>query len=126
MGDIINLHCRGYVMLDEVYEREKEGDDEFGYAVNYGANGVVVDGKIGKGINELKMINHSCEPTIVMQELFVNGKWNICVFALIDIPADTELLHDFHLSTEDEELSKIQCQCQAEGCRGFLYEFREW
>jgi len=80
---------------------------------------VVIDG--GKGGNDARFINHSCEPNcevaIVRRRVFVE--------ALRDIAAGEEIFYDYWYMTDDayslEDLCRIYpCRCGAPGCRGTL------
>jgi SET domain-containing protein len=80
---------------------------------------VVIDG--GRGGNDARFINHSCEPNcevaIVRRRIFVD--------ALRDIEAGEEILYDYWYMTDEsytlEDLRRIYpCRCGSESCRGTL------
>ena len=78
----------------------------------------------------MKHLNHGCAPNCVMREMYVGGCWHVLILALKDIHPGDELLHDYQLSTEDEEdvRLKILCTCGAGPniCRGKLFKYEEW
>jgi SET domain-containing protein len=114
---------RGTVLTDEEWESTSRAQSEFAFVINDGANGVVIDGQSGCAVNELKFINHSCEPNAVMKEVYVAGMWHVAVIALRDIGQGEELVHDYALITEDEDSpeAQIACTCGADKCRGTLF-----
>jgi len=80
---------------------------------------LVIDG--GRGGNDSRFINHSCEPNcevdIVRRRVFV--------VALRDIAAGEEILYDYWYMTDEgytvEDLRRIYpCRCGAASCRGTL------
>jgi hypothetical protein len=124
-GSYIGLYG-GTVMTDEEWERDKP-DGQYVFVIHHGRQGVVVDGEIGP-TNELKHINHSCEPNARMIELFENGSWYVVVVAIQDIEIGDEITHDYGLTTEDPDDPNllIQCRCETKSCRGTLFQYREW
>jgi SET domain-containing protein len=114
---------RGTVLTDEEWESTSRAQSEFAFVINDGANGVVIDGQSGCAVNELKFINHSCEPNAVMREVYVAGMWHVAVIALRDIGQGEEIMHDYALITEDEDSpeAQIACTCGADKCRGTLF-----
>ncbi len=79
----------------------------------------VIDG--GRGGNEARFINHSCDPNcesvIVRRRVFIH--------ALRPIAAGEELLYDYWYVTDDaytlDDLRRIYpCRCRAANCRGTL------
>jgi len=80
---------------------------------------VVVDG--GRGGNEARFINHSCDPNC---EVVIERR-RIFVHALRDIAAGEELLYDYWYTTDEsytmDDLRRIYpCRCRAPNCRGTL------
>jgi SET domain-containing protein len=80
---------------------------------------IVIDG--GRGGNDSRFINHSCEPNcevdIVRRRVFV--------VALRDIAAGEEILYDYWYMTDEgytlEDLRRIYpCRCGSPSCRGTL------
>ncbi len=79
----------------------------------------VIDG--GRGGNDARFINHSCEPNC---ESVVQGR-RIFIHATRDIEAGEEVLYDYWYITDDsytlEDLRRIYpCRCRSESCRGTL------
>lgn len=56
-----------------------------------------------------RYINHSCEPNVAI-------KGEKTVYALTDIPADTEIHMDYSFTEADPDWS-ITCNCKAKNCR---------
>ena len=124
-GSYIGLYG-GTVMTDEEWERDKP-DGQYVFVIHHGRQGAVVDGEVGP-TNELKHINHSCEPNARMIELFEKNSWFVAVVALRDIDIGEEITHDYGLTTEDPDDPdlKIKCRCGTRSCRGTLFQYREW
>jgi SET domain-containing protein len=79
----------------------------------------VIDG--GRGGNEARFINHSCEPNC---ESVVKGR-RIFIHATRDISAGEEVLYDYWYITDEsytmDDLRRIYpCRCRSESCRGTL------
>jgi SET domain-containing protein len=79
----------------------------------------VIDG--GRGGNESRFINHSCDPNC---EVVVERK-RIFIQALRDIQPGEELFYDYWYTTDDSyteaDLRRIYpCRCGAATCRGYL------
>jgi len=123
-GDFIGTY-NGTVFSEEEWDDETR-EDNFLFNLNDGANGVLLDGSVGDFVNELKYINHSCDPNVNMIEAFLLGSWFVLVIALKDINPNEELLHDFDLHTEDEEFAAVRCTCKSLKCRGHLYRHFPW
>jgi SET domain-containing protein len=78
-----------------------------------------IDG--GRGGNESRYINHSCEPNCEVE--IKRGR--VFVHALCDIPEGGELLYDYWYVTDEsydwDDLRRIYpCRCGAATCRGTL------
>jgi hypothetical protein len=63
-------------------------------------------------------MNHSCQPNCETQKWTVNGDTRVGLFALMDIPAGTELTFNYNL--ECAGLDKKPCMCGAPNCSGFI------
>lgn len=79
----------------------------------------VIDG--GRGGNEARYINHSCDPNC--ESLIVRRR--VYIHALRDIPSGEELVYDYWYMTDEEysldDLRRIYpCRCGAPDCRGTL------
>lgn len=127
----------GLVMSYEAYDCLEGDEEEFLFVLNDGENGVAVDGNHDPTSNALKYLNHSCDPNVMMKEVFLpcrqdqpgasnRGSWVIAVLALRKINPGEELVHDFKLHTEEEALKDIQCLCGSQGCQGLFYAFHQW
>eukprot|EP00924_Labyrinthula_sp_SR-Ha-C_P002703 snap_masked-scaffold_13-processed-gene-4.29-mRNA-1 protein AED:1.00 eAED:1.00 QI:0/-1/0/0/-1/1/1/0/234 len=117
----------GEVCTYESAEDLPEKKQNFLVYLNDGASGVAVDGGAGK-VNELKYLNHSCSPNLVLREIFNHNlnHWIVAAVTLQDIQPGEELLQDADLHTEDENLASVECLCNASNCRKFLYQFHRW
>jgi hypothetical protein len=122
-GELVGSYC-GTVYAEEDWQ--EAWDDNFLFNLNDGANGVLLDGSTGAGVNALKFLNHGCAPNVVMREVFLLGQWHVLVFALADVAAGSELLHDFALHTEDAHEAQVSCLCGAPSCRGRLFRYFAW
>jgi SET domain-containing protein len=99
------------------------GDDEassrhhtFLFAVD---DRVVIDA--GRGGNEARFINHSCDPNCEI----VVARRRVFIHALRDIATGEELLYDYWYITDEsytlEDLRRIYpCRCGSDECRGTL------
>jgi len=56
---------------DDNHLEKKHDSEEFVFYLNEGAHGVYLDGSHGAHVNELKYLNHSCQPTAKMVEIFI-------------------------------------------------------
>ncbi|KAH9549597.1 hypothetical protein CY35_10G028700 [Sphagnum magellanicum] len=65
-----------------------------------------------------RFINHSCEPNCMARKCRISGEVGIGLFALKDITAGTELSCNYNFL--GYRGAKIQCQCGAPSCSGFL------
>lgn len=70
--------------------------------------------------NHARFINHSCNPNCTTEKWTVDGETRIGIFAIIDIPAESELTFDYRLECLGNE--KMKCFCGADNCSGFLGE----
>uniref|UniRef100_A0A8C9R0U1 Nuclear receptor binding SET domain protein 2 n=1 Tax=Scleropages formosus TaxID=113540 RepID=A0A8C9R0U1_SCLFO len=68
--------------------------------------------------NYSRFMNHSCQPNCETQKWTVNGDTRVGLFAVCDIPADTELTFNYNLDCLGNE--KTVCRCGAPNCSGFL------
>lgn len=63
-------------------------------------------------------MNHSCDPNCETQKWTVNGDTRVGLFALKDIPQNSELVFNYNLDTGTAE--KQSCLCGAASCRGYI------
>lgn len=68
--------------------------------------------------NLARFMNHSCQPNCETQKWMVRGATCVGLFALQDIPADTELTFNYNLDCRGNE--KTKCVCRAQNCSGFI------
>eukprot|EP00198_Chlamydomonas_reinhardtii_P005407 XP_001694743.1 histone methyltransferase [Chlamydomonas reinhardtii] len=109
----------GEVLEEDEYQRRKEYYMSVGqrhyYFMNIG-NGEVIDA-CRKG-NISRFINHSCEPNCETQKWLVHGELAIGLFAVRDIPKDTELTFDYNFERYGDK--PMRCYCKSGGCRKFI------
>jgi SET domain-containing protein len=115
------LEYTGTLITDD--EADALCDDEgmrrhhtFLFAVD---GGYCIDG--GRGGNEARFINHSCDPNC---ESVIKGR-RVYIHAMRDIAEGDELLYDYWYVTDEtytmEDLRRIYpCRCRAPNCRGTL------
>jgi SET domain-containing protein len=85
---------------------------------------IVIDG--GRGGNDSRFINHSCEPNCEVEIV----RRRVFVVALRDIAAGEEILYDYWYMTDEgytaEDLRRIYpCRCGSASCRGTLARLPE-
>uniref|UniRef100_A0A8C6V1G1 Histone-lysine N-methyltransferase, H3 lysine-36 specific n=1 Tax=Neogobius melanostomus TaxID=47308 RepID=A0A8C6V1G1_9GOBI len=68
--------------------------------------------------NEARFMNHSCRPNCETQKWTVSGDTRVGLFALEDVPANTELTFNYNLECLGN--GKTVCKCGAPNCSGFL------
>ncbi|XP_026794158.3 histone-lysine N-methyltransferase, H3 lysine-36 specific isoform X1 [Pangasianodon hypophthalmus] len=68
--------------------------------------------------NQARFMNHSCQPNCETQKWTVNGDTRVGLFALVDVPAGTELTFNYNLECLGN--GKTVCKCGAPNCSGFL------
>ncbi|XP_050438325.1 histone-lysine N-methyltransferase eggless-like [Adelges cooleyi] len=79
----------------------------------------ILDAKIGGNIG--RYFNHSCEPNLFIQNVFVDTHdvrfpWVAC-FALNFIPAGTELTWDYGYAVGSVDGKTLLCNCESKHCR---------
>ncbi|XP_069362911.1 uncharacterized protein [Maniola hyperantus] len=70
--------------------------------------------------NLARFMNHSCEPNCETQKWTVLGDVRVGLFAIFDIPANSELTFNYNL--ESTGIEKKQCMCGAKRCSGYIGE----
>ncbi|GIL91288.1 hypothetical protein Vretimale_10000 [Volvox reticuliferus] len=109
----------GEVLEEDEYQRRKEYYMSVGqrhyYFMNIG-NGEVIDA-CRKG-NISRFINHSCEPNCETQKWLVRGELAIGLFAVRDIPKETELTFDYNFERYGDK--PMRCYCGSTNCRSFI------
>lgn len=68
--------------------------------------------------NVARFMNHSCQPNCETQKWTVNGDTRVGLFALCDIPADTELVFNYNLESIGADMKP--CMCGAPNCSGYI------
>ncbi|XP_050357377.1 uncharacterized protein LOC126778071 isoform X2 [Nymphalis io] len=68
--------------------------------------------------NFARFMNHSCEPNCETQKWTVLGDIRVGLFALYDIPANSELTFNYNL--ESAGIEKKRCMCGAKRCSGYI------
>lgn len=63
-------------------------------------------------------MNHSCQPNCETQKWTVNGDTRVGLFAVDDVPENTELTFNYNLECVGKE--KKICKCGAPNCSGFI------
>jgi SET domain-containing protein len=85
-------------------------------------NGTVIDA--GKGGNESRWINHSCDPNCETRDY----RGGIHIFALRNLKQGEELFYDYNLEPADRRTKKLEqlfrCDCGSLKCRGTMLEPR--
>jgi len=66
-----------------------------------------------------RFCNHACSPTLKPYFIRINNTIpRVGLFAMMDIPANTELTFDYGISSPDNiGSSRYECQCGASNCR---------
>jgi SET domain-containing protein len=82
-------------------------------------DGRVIDG--GRGGNDARFINHSCEPNC---EALEHEDGRVFIYALHDIPRGEELRYDYALVYEERHTAAVRrafaCHCGAPTCSGSM------
>jgi len=85
--------------------------------------GLCVDAKWYGNVG--RFINHSCDPNLCKQTVFVETHDarmpRLAFFALWDIPAMEELTYDYGYMADSVEGKQMICRCGAQNCRGRMY-----
>ncbi|CAG4970924.1 unnamed protein product [Colias eurytheme] len=68
--------------------------------------------------NLARFMNHSCDPNCETQKWTVLGDVRVGLFALYDIPANSELTFNYNL--ESAGIEKKRCMCGTKRCSGFM------
>lgn len=98
-----------------ISQKEQERDENF-YFLTLEKDYIIDAGPKG---NLARFMNHSCEPNCETQKWSVNGLDRIGLFAIKDIPKNTELTFNYYW---DELLGneKKMCHCGATKCAGVI------
>jgi hypothetical protein len=107
----------GEICDEETYQArmlEYDGERHF-YFLSLDAQHVIDASRKG---NKGRFINHSCNPNCELQKWLVNGENRVGIFAIKDIPANTELTFDYAM--EVYGLKRQKCYCGEPNCRGSI------
>lgn len=117
-GDFVNEYV-GELIDDEECKRRLKSAHE-NKITNFYLMTIEKDRVIDAGPkgNLARFMNHSCEPNCETQRWTVNGDVRIGLFAVVDIPAKTELTFNYNLEALSNE--KAVCRCGSKNCSGFL------
>lgn len=109
----------GEMINEEEYrrriQRKHEEKDENFYFLIIDKDRLLDAGPKG---NVARFMNHSCQPNCETQKWTVNGDTRVGLFALQDIPANTELTFNYNL--ESIGTDRKPCMCRAPNCSGFI------
>lgn len=108
-----------------VYEGRRYGPDakpecNRGLVYLFGlSDGTFIDGSDGG--NELRHINHSCEPNCAAYEIEQeDGSLAIVIETLRSVRRGEELLLDYALAADQTDARDFSCCCGASTCRGTM------
>ncbi|KAM9385510.1 histone-lysine N-methyltransferase ASH1L isoform 2-T2 [Pholidichthys leucotaenia] len=110
LGEVVSEHEFRSRMMEQYFSHSGH------YCLNLDSGMVIDSYRMG---NEARFINHSCEPNCEMQKWSVNGVYRIGLFALKDIPSNTELTYDYNFHSFNTEEQQA-CKCGSESCRGII------
>ncbi|XP_066575827.1 histone-lysine N-methyltransferase NSD2 isoform X1 [Amia ocellicauda] len=117
-GEFVNEYVGELIDEEECRARIKhaqENDITHFYMLTIDKDRIIDAGLKG---NYSRFMNHSCQPNCETQKWTVNGDTRVGLFAVCDIPADTELTFNYNLDCLGNE--KTVCRCGAPNCSGFL------
>lgn len=101
---------------------KQDAKDESYYFLTLDNNRVIDAGPRG---NLARFMNHSCQPNCETQKWTVLGDTRVGLFALTDIPANTELTFNYQLQCAQDVANESNqrqqpCHCGAPNCAGFI------
>jgi len=115
--DEMLIEYAGEVIRESVADVRERRYDAAGigcYMFRCGDDSVVDSTKCG---NVARFINHSCEPNCYSQQIIIDSRPHIVIFALRDIHCGEELTYDYKFPREEV---KMPCLCNARRCRKYL------
>ncbi|KAF5304180.1 hypothetical protein FQR65_LT08074 [Abscondita terminalis] len=117
-GDFV-IEYVGEIIDDQEYQRRirkmHEQKDQNYYFLTIDKDRIIDAGPKG---NLARFMNHCCQPNCETQKWTVNGDTRVGLFAIVDIPADSELTFNYNLECIGKE--KKICKCGAPNCSGFI------
>ncbi|XP_022091753.1 histone-lysine N-methyltransferase NSD2-like [Acanthaster planci] len=117
-GDFVNEYVGELVDEEECRERIRQAHDnnitDF-YFLTLDKDRIIDAGPKG---NLSRFMNHCCQPNCETQKWTVNGDTRVGLFAICDIPCNTELTFNYNLDCLGNE--KKRCECGAPNCSGFI------
>uniref|UniRef100_H3AR77 Histone-lysine N-methyltransferase NSD2 n=1 Tax=Latimeria chalumnae TaxID=7897 RepID=H3AR77_LATCH len=117
-GEFVNEYVGELIDEEECRARIKhahENDITHFYMLTIDKDRIIDAGPKG---NYSRFMNHSCQPNCETQKWTVNGDTRVGLFAVCDIPKETELTFNYNLDCLGNE--KTVCRCGAPNCSGFL------
>ncbi|XP_039625171.1 histone-lysine N-methyltransferase NSD3 isoform X2 [Polypterus senegalus] len=117
-GEFVNEYVGEVIDSEECRQRIKLAHEN--HVTNFYMLTLTKDRIIDAGPkgNYSRFMNHSCNPNCETQKWTVSGDVRIGLFALCDIPADTELTFNYNLDCLGN--GRTTCHCGADNCSGFL------
>ncbi|XP_070541450.1 histone-lysine N-methyltransferase NSD2-like isoform X2 [Ptychodera flava] len=117
-GDFVNEYV-GELVDDEtchkrIHNCHSKDEDNF-YMLTLDKDRIIDAGPRG---NLARFMNHSCDPNCETSKWTVNGDTRVGLFALKDIPPDSELTFNYNLDCLGNE--KKKCECGAKNCSGYI------
>ncbi|RSZ57928.1 SET domain-containing protein [Massilia atriviolacea] len=118
-GEQIVEYTGERITADESAERAEAGGGPVNHTFFFSlADGMVIDG--GRGGNDSRFINHSCEPNCEAQE----DEGRVFIYALHPIMRDEELKYNYALIYEERHTPAVkkafECRCGAPTCSGTM------
>ena len=127
LGDFVIEYVGEVIDQEEFLYRLKakqDAQDESYYFLTLDQTRVIDAGPRG---NLARFMNHSCQPNCETQKWTVLGDTRVGLFAVEDIPAETELTFNYYLECAqdvvDDTTAKTRqqpCHCGAPNCSGFI------
>lgn len=117
-GDFIVEYIGEVLTVDGWAERQKAepaGSSRHFYVMDLDGDHVVDASRKG---NDSRLINHSCDPNLETQKWTVNGESRIGLFAIANIPKDTELTFNYQFETFASK--PFKCLCATAKCTGWI------
>ncbi|KAK3604677.1 hypothetical protein CHS0354_009289 [Potamilus streckersoni] len=117
-GELI-VEYLGEVVSEQEFRRrmtEEYSTECHHYCLNLDKGTVIDSYRMG---NVARFVNHSCEPNCEMQKWNVNGQYHMCLFALKEISANTELTYDYNFHSFNVDSQQL-CKCGSTFCRGVI------